>query len=106
MDQRLPIAVKLKSGLETTASVKVTDHFSVVICGQPRAVRFAVKKAAARNRTYGLELSYGVDVTAMPGIDDVLDALFEAPEQLDKLRDAIRKRLAAAATWKAAAGFA
>jgi len=105
---RFPIAVKLKSGLETTASVKVTDHFSVVLSRTAEGrFRFAVKKAAAKNHTYGLDVSFGAQVTAMAGIDDVLDAIFEkAPEQVEELRDAIRKRLAAAATWKAAAGFA
>ena len=99
LGERFPIAVKLKSGLETTASVKVTDHFSVVISRTPEGhFRFAVKKAASRNHAYGLEVSYGVDVTAMSGIDDVLDAIFEkAPEELEKVRGDIRKRLADAA---------
>ncbi|MGZ8780293.1 MAG: hypothetical protein ACXW31_10230, partial [Thermoanaerobaculia bacterium] len=108
LGDRFPIAVKLKSGLETKVSVNVTDHFSVVIARTDEGrFRFAVKKAAARNHAYALEVSYGVDVTAMPGIDDVLDAIFEkAPEEAMKLRGEIRKRLAAAATWKAATGFA
>lgn len=108
LGDRFPVAVKLKSGLETKASVKVTDHFSVVIARTDEGrFRFAVKKAAARNRSYALEVSYGLDVTAMPGIDDVLDAIFEkAPEEALKLRGEIRKRLAAAATWKAATGLA
>ena len=104
---RFPIAVRLKSGLEARASVKVTDQFSVVISRTAEGrFRFAVKKAEARNRTYGIEVSYGASVTAMSGIDDVLDAIFEqAPEELEKVRDAIRKRLAEAAAWKAAAGI-
>ncbi len=108
LGESFPIAVKLKSGLETKASVKVTDHFSVVIARTNEGrFRFAVKKAAARNHAYALEVSYGVDVTAMAGIDDVLDAIFEkAPEKAMELRAEIRKRLAAAATWKAATGFA
>jgi len=108
LGERFPIAVKLKSGLETTASVKVTDHFSVAISRTPEGhFRFAVKKAASRNHAYALDVSYGIDVTAMPGIDDVLEAIFEkAPEELAKMRGDIRKRLAAAVTWKAATGFA
>ena len=108
LGERLPVAVKLKSGVDATTSVKVTDRFSVTISRTTEGrFRFAVKKARARNREYGLEVSYGVDVSAMPRIDEVLDAIFEeAPEQLDPVRDAIRKRLAKAAAWKAAAGVA
>jgi hypothetical protein len=108
LGDRFPVAVKLKSGADTSASIKVTDQFSVVISRTAEGrFRFAVKKAAARTREYGLEVSYGVDVSAMSGIDDVLDAIFaSAPEEAAELRTAIRKRLVAAATWKAAAGFA
>ena len=109
---RFPIVVKLKSGLETTASVKVTDRFSVVISRTSEGhFRFAVKKAAARNHTYALDVSYGVGVSAMSGIDEVLDAipLNAIPLNaipIEEARDEIRKRLVDAATWKAAAGFA
>jgi hypothetical protein len=114
--------VKLKSGLETSIAVKVTDQFSVVIsrtkAGQ---FRFAVKKAASRSNTYAIEASYGVEVSALPAIDEVLDAIFGAltadldPAEkaekiasgaLDKLRSTLRKKLADAARWKAATGFA
>ena len=103
-----PVAVKLKRGLEATAAVKVTDQFSVVVSRTADGhVRFAVRKAAARDATFGIEASLGMDASAMAGIDDVLDAIFEhAPPQATELRAAVRKKLAAALHWKAAAGFA
>lgn len=117
-----PIAVKLKSGLATTVAVKVTDQFSVVISRTKAGhFRLAVQKAASRSHTYGVEASLGLEVSAMPAIDEVLDPVFEAitsrldPTEkiekaasgaLEKLRTELRKKLADAAKWKASTGFA
>lgn len=116
-----PIAVKLASGLETTVSVKVTDQFSTVISRtKENLFRFAVKKAASRSNSYGVEASVGWELSALPAIDEVLDSIMEAliphlaPSEvieqssgaLDELRTSLRNKLAAAARWKAATGFA
>lgn len=102
-----PVLVKLKSGLTTSAAVKVTDTFSVVISRTADGhYRFAVKKAATRSRTFGIDVSLGVDVSGAPGVEEVLDAIFaDAPEQALKLRDAVKGKLEDAVRWKASAGF-
>lgn len=116
------VSVRVKSGLETSVAVKVTDQFAVIVSRtQEGHFRFAVKKAASRSHTYGVEGSLGVDVSAMPAIDQVLDPLVEEltaqldPEEraekaasgaLKKLRDELRKKLGDAAKWKASTGFA
>ena len=102
-----PVAVKLKSGLTTSAAVKVTDTFSVVISRTGDGhYRFAVKKAATRSRTFGFDVSLGVDVSGAPGVEEVLDAIFaDAPEQALKLRDTVKKKLEDAVRWKASTGF-
>lgn len=74
-----PVAVKLKSGAETTASVKVKDHFSLVISRTREGeFRIAVKKAKSRDHTFGIEVSFGAEVSAIPAIDKALAPLFEA----------------------------
>lgn len=102
-----PVLVKLKSGLTTSAAVKVTDTFSVVISRTSDGhYRFAVKKAATRSGTFGIDVSLGVDVSGAPGVEEVLDAIFaDAPEQALKLRDAVKGKLEDAVRWKASAGF-
>lgn len=108
----VPIAVKLKSGLEVSVSAKVTDQFSVIVSRtRDGHFRFAVKKAASRNHAYGIEVSAGIDAGAAPAIDEVLDAIVAAitktktSKVIDDLRNTIRKRLAAAAQWKAHTGL-
>ena len=117
-----PVSVKLKSGLETTVGLKITDQFSVIVSrNHDGRFRFAVKKIASRNHTFGIEASLGVEVSAMPAIDQVVDPLFDAitakldPQkriekaasgELEKLRNDLRKRIAEAARWKASTGFA
>jgi hypothetical protein len=116
------VSVKLKSGLETSVAVKVTDQFSVIVSRTKDGhFRFAVKKAASRSGTYGVEASLGLDLSAMPAIDQVLDPIVEeltsqldpderaakvASGALDKLRDQLRTKLGDAAKWKASTGFA
>lgn len=106
------IAVKLKSGLETSVSVKVTDRFSVVISRTPDGrFRIAVKKAQSRDHSFGIEVSLGAEASAMPAIDDVLDPLLDklaekSAEARDLLAKTLRKELTKIATLKASAGFA
>ncbi|HEX8169399.1 MAG TPA: hypothetical protein VF824_02535 [Thermoanaerobaculia bacterium] len=107
------IGLKLRKGLETSLSAKITDRFTVVISRTPdRRFRIAVKKAASRDHTYSLEAAVGAEASAMPLIDDVLDPLVNALEEktgeriADAARGELRKRLAKAATWKATVGLA
>ncbi|HEX8407594.1 MAG TPA: hypothetical protein VF883_01935 [Thermoanaerobaculia bacterium] len=102
-----PVSVKLKSGLTTSAAVKVTDTFSVVISRTGDGhYRFAVKKAATRSNTFGIDVSLGLDVSGAPGVEEVLDAIFaDAPEQALKLREVVKGKLEEAVRWKASAGF-
>ncbi|MEO8381752.1 MAG: hypothetical protein ABI779_18970 [Acidobacteriota bacterium] len=117
-----PVAVKLKSGLEARAGIKVSDQFSVVISRTKDGhFRFAVNKAASRSHAYGMEASLDLSVSAIPAVDEVLDSIFAeldaqidpqeraakiAAGALDDLRGELRRKLVAAATWKAATGFA
>lgn len=112
---RIPIAVKLRTGLEATAAVKVTDHFSVVISRTPDGrFRIAVKKAKSRNHSFGIDVSFGGELSAAPAIDEALAAVFEAlgPEgQREEaaaaaLKKALRARLVDLVRWKAMTGFA
>lgn len=112
---RIPIAVKLRTGLEATAAVKVTDHFSLVISRtQEGRFRIAVKKAKSRNHSFGIDVSFGAELSAEPAIDEALAAVFEAlgPEgQREEaaaaaLKKALRARLVNLARWKAMTGFA
>jgi len=112
---RVPIAVKLRAGLEIAASVKVTDQFSVVISRTREGLfRIAVKKAKSRDHSFGIDVSFGAEASAVPTIDDALDALFDALEPegareekaAAELRKELRSRLVKAARWKATAGFA
>lgn len=108
LDGLSPVTVKLRSGLTTSASVKVTDQFSIVISrtGEGR-FRFAVKKAAAASNRFDIEVAAGIDVSGAAGVDAVLDAIFaDAPDVLDPIRAQVRKRLVAAVRWKASTGFA
>ena len=103
----VPIAIKLKSGMETTASVSISDHFSVVISRtRGGRFRFAVKKAKSRDHTYSLDASFGVDFSASPAIDEVLSAITAANPLVEKARDEVRKRLIALAHWKVSTGLA
>lgn len=102
----LPVALKLKSGAAVSATVKVTDHFSVVISRTPAGrFRFAVKKAASRSHDYGFDVSLGLDAAA--DASEVADELLEQlpPEVAAKLSGTLSKKLEAAAKWKATAGF-
>lgn len=103
-----PVSVTLKSGLDTSLAVQVADHFSVVVSRtRDGHYRFAVKKAASRSHTFGVDVAAGMEASALPGIDEVLEAIFaNAPSQLDGARDQVRSKLAAAAKWKASTGFA
>ncbi|HEX2060474.1 MAG TPA: hypothetical protein VHK90_07010 [Thermoanaerobaculia bacterium] len=106
------IAVKLRSGLETSVSVKVTDRFSVVVSRTPdRHYRIAVKKAQSRDHSFGIEVSFGAEASAMPAIDEVLEPLLDRlAEKSEKARDLLakelRKQLTKVATLKASTGFA
>ncbi len=118
LPERLPVAVKVKSGLGATASVRVADQFSVVISRTPEGpFRIAVKKARSSDHTFGLELEAGLDASAVQAIVDALepafDALVEAAEgrdvilrQIESLKSTVRSRLDAFFRWKAMAGFA
>ncbi len=101
----VPVALKLKTGAEVSASVKVTDHFSVVISrtddGQ---FRFAVKKAQSRSHDFGIDVSLGFDIGAK---DVAAELLAQLPKDAaEKLRTTIVAKLEAAARWKAQTGFA
>jgi hypothetical protein len=111
---RMPLAVKMKAGAEVTAKVKVSDQFSVVISRtRDGHFRIAVKKAKSRDHTLGIEVSFDVELSAVPAIDDALDAIVAAigPEgkreeaAAEQLRDQLRDKLVDAARWKAATGF-
>lgn len=108
LDGLSPVTVRLRSGLTTSAAVRVTDQFSIVISRTREGrFRFAVKKAAATSNKFDIEVSAGADVSGTRGVDDVLDAVFaDAPDVLDPVRAQVRKRLVAAARWKASTGFA
>jgi hypothetical protein len=112
---RAPIAVKMRAGLEATAAVQVTDHFSVVISRTREGqFRIAVKKAKSRDHSFGIDVSFGLEVTAAPALDEALDAVFDAlaPDGAREeaaaaaLRKELRARLVDAARWKASTGFA
>ncbi|HUR80693.1 MAG TPA: hypothetical protein VM733_07995 [Thermoanaerobaculia bacterium] len=101
----VPVALKLKSGAEISASVKVTDRFSVVISRTTDGhFRFAVKKAQSRNHNLAIDVSLGFDIGAK-GI--AADLLAQLPEDVaKKVESTIVSKLEAAARWKAATGFA
>jgi hypothetical protein len=112
---RVPIAVKLRAGLETTASLQVKDHFSLVISRtRDGHFRIAVKKAKSRDHSYGVDLSIDAEITAAPAIDEALAAVFDAlgPEgaaeeaAAAELKTALRAKLVDVARWKAKVGFA
>ncbi|HEV7768472.1 MAG TPA: hypothetical protein VGQ76_25965, partial [Thermoanaerobaculia bacterium] len=112
---RVPIAVKLHSGLEVSATVSVQDHFAVVISRtRDGHFRIAVKKARSRDHAFGIDVSFGAEVTAVPALDDALDAIFKALDPEGKqeetaaaaLRSELRTRLVELARWKATTGFA
>lgn len=110
---RVPIGVRIQSGLEVSVAVKVTDQFAVTASRTSDGhYRFAVKKTASRNHDYGISVDAGIDLSGAPAIDEVLDAIVAAitktktARPIDDLRAQLRKRLVAAAQWKASAGFA
>lgn len=118
LPERLPIAIKLKSGLSATAAVRVSDRFSIVISrtsdGQ---FRIAVKKAKSSDHTFGIELEAGLDVSAVKEIEDALapafDALIEKANDrdavlasIDAIKDKLHDKLNAMFRWKAMTGFA
>ena len=111
---RPPVTVKLKHGLEATAAVKLTDRFSIVISRtRDGRFRFAVQKAQSRSHEYGIELAYGMEVSGMSAVDEVLDPIYDAVKEripsdqpVDELRSKLRKRLGEVLRWKASTGFA
>ncbi|MFL6248724.1 MAG: hypothetical protein ACJ74H_22055 [Thermoanaerobaculia bacterium] len=112
---RVPIAVKLRTGVEATAAVSVTDHFSLVISRtRDGHFRIAVKKAKSRDHSFGIDVSFGADLSAAPALDEALAAVFEAlgPEgdreeaAAAELKQVLRARLVDAMRWKMSTGFA
>ena len=109
---RIPLTLKFKSGLETSAKVKITDQFQVVISRtRDHRFRIAVKKAKSRTHSLGLEVSFGAEGTFAPAIDNALEAVLEplaekSEQARDLLEAELRKRLMKIATWKASTGFA
>jgi hypothetical protein len=118
LPERLPIAIKLKSGLSATASISVTDQFSVVISRTLDShYRIAVKKAKSNDHSFGIELEAGLDVSAVQEIEDALAPAFAELIEAADGRDAIIEGINAAKSklntklnalfrWKAMAGFA
>jgi hypothetical protein len=118
LPERFPLAIKISSGLSASASMRVTDQFSVVISRTPDAhYRIAVKKAQSRNHTLDIELEAGVDVSAVKEIEDALAPAFdEIAEQakdrkdvldaIASLRSKLHAKLTALFRWKAMTGFA
>lgn len=118
LPERLPVAVRLQSTFSATASLRVTDQFSVVISRTPdEDYRIAVKKAKSRNHRFGIELEAGLDANASEAIAKelapVFDALTEAAagrdailSRIEELRSKIGQKLDALFQWKAMAGFA
>jgi hypothetical protein len=112
---RVPIAVKLRAGLEATAAVKVTDQFSVVISRtRDGHFRIAVQKAKSRDHSFGIDVSFGAELSAAPALDEALAAVFEAlgaegereEAAAAALKKELRSRLVNAVRWKASTGFA
>ncbi|HVG24878.1 MAG TPA: hypothetical protein VND45_12035 [Thermoanaerobaculia bacterium] len=101
----LPIAVKLNAGLTASASVKLTDQFTVVASRTADGhYRFAVKKAASRRHDFGLDVSVGADAKAQ---DVAAELLQQLPAGVPReLADKLVEKLEEAARWKASAGFA
>jgi hypothetical protein len=108
----IPLTLKLRTGLETTASVKVSDQFQVVISRtRENRFRIAVKKAKSRSHTLQFDVTFGAEATVVPAIEEVLEPLLdELASKSEKARDVLeselRKRLTKIATWKASTGFA
>jgi hypothetical protein len=111
----VPIVVKMRTGLDVTAQVKVKDHFSIVISRtRDEKFRIAVKKAKSRDHSFGIDVSFGPEITAVPAVDDALDALMESlaaegeaeEAAASSLRSELRARLVKIAKWKASTGFA
>lgn len=101
----LPIAIKLKSGLVAKASVKLTDHFSIVVSRTlDHRFRFAVTKAVSRSHAYGIEVSVGLDAGAT---DVAAEIIAQLPNDVAvKVADTLVSRLEKAVRWKAETGFA
>ncbi|HEX2835038.1 MAG TPA: hypothetical protein VHW00_18635 [Thermoanaerobaculia bacterium] len=118
LPERVPVAIRLDSGLSATASVRVTDQFSVVISRTPDAhFRIAVKKAQSNDHTFGIELEAGIDVSAVQEIEDALEPAFEAlvAKAADKdamtaaiksVKSKLHAKLESLLRWKAMTGFA
>jgi hypothetical protein len=108
----IPLTLKLRSGLETTASIKVTDQFQVVISRtRENRFRIAVKKAKSRAHSLAFDVSFGAEASLVPALEDVLEPLLdELAKKSEKAREELEKelrtRLAKIATWKASTGFA
>lgn len=79
----LPVAqsfsIRLRAGVDASAAIKVEDQFSLVVSRtREGSFRIAVKKARSRNHTFGLGVSLGADVSAVPAIESALEPLFES----------------------------
>lgn len=118
LPERVPVAIQLNSGLSATASVRVTDQFSVVISRTPDAhFRIAVKKAQSNDHTFSIELEAGLDASAAEEIEDALEPAFEALVEKATDKDAmtaavksvkskLHAKLESLLRWKAMTGFA
>jgi hypothetical protein len=112
---RMPLAVKLRAGLEVSAAVNVTDQFSVVISRtRDGHFRIAVQKAKSRDHSFGIDVSFGAELSAVPVVEEALASIFEAlgaegPREeaaAAALKDELRSRIVNAVRWKATTGFA
>jgi hypothetical protein len=101
----VPVAVRLKTGLEVSASVRVSDHFSVVVSRTAEGrFRFAVRKAASQHHALGIDVALNFDIGARDIAEELLAQLPKVVRE--KIETDIVSKLEKAASWKAAVGFA
>ncbi len=120
LPRTIPISLKLKAGLEASATVKVKDRFAVVVSRtRDGHHRIAVKKASSRNHAFAIDVSLGADANAVPAIEEVLAPLLDGvrgavieaagsagSDEIENFEKDLRRKLQQIAHWKASTGFA
>jgi len=118
---RVPVVLKINGGLQASATVRVRDQFSVVVSRTADGhLRFTVTKVRSRDHSYGMEVAFGAEASAVEEIEELFEPVLsaatsaahgaaeeKAAAELEKrLRSELHKRLLEVARWKASTGFA
>ena len=78
-DPASAIVVRLKRDLETAVTVRVDDHYSVVLSRTAEGgFRCTVRRAASRTHRFSVDAAAGVELSVVKAIEDAMAPLFEA----------------------------